>query len=404
MPLRPLTSTWWGPPRKFDTHFEDRRISWLELFFDLVYVIAISRITHRLGTHISTAGFLDYAILFTLVFWGWLNGSLYHDLHGNEGLRTRLMTLWQMMIIAALTITIDHHAGEITPDTLVVFMIMQIYITYQWWSVGIYDKDHRKYSKPYTTLYLISFGLLGLILILPSGYFKWILTLVIILNYLPPFITNRALHRSNLDLSLSSSMTERLGLFSIIVFGEVVLGVVNGIDNVKELNAHTWICFALALAIVFSLWWLFFTMTSSREAKKGFTNASLLELLYIPCLMSLGMIAVSFCGLFISDIHSDHMLCQSFGYGLTVYFTGIGLMIGLLKYPETIKPVLGQMRRSIFLTGLVFLILTILDPDLELIYYLVIVVVVLLLVIYYINALYYKQNLNIGEAANERES
>ena len=33
-------SAWWGPPKKFDPHFEERRISWLELFYDLVYVIA----------------------------------------------------------------------------------------------------------------------------------------------------------------------------------------------------------------------------------------------------------------------------------------------------------------------------------------------------------------------------
>src|SRR5258705_3278439 len=107
MHLDKSSSVWWGPPKKFDTQFKERKISWLELFYDLVYVIAISRLTHHLTSHISLHGFLEYAALFILVFWGWLNGSLYHDLHGNAGLRTRLMILWQMMIIAAVTITID---------------------------------------------------------------------------------------------------------------------------------------------------------------------------------------------------------------------------------------------------------------------------------------------------------
>jgi low temperature requirement protein LtrA len=95
------SATWWGPPKKFDPNFQERRISWLELFYDLVYVIAISRITHHLAMHINFEGFLQYACLFILIFWGWLNGSLYYDIHGSEGLRTRLMTLWQVMIIAA---------------------------------------------------------------------------------------------------------------------------------------------------------------------------------------------------------------------------------------------------------------------------------------------------------------
>src|SRR5881394_290539 len=121
MQLRTHSSVWWGPPKKFDPHFEERRISWLELFYDLVYVIAISRITHHLTLHMSWPGFIEYGCLFALIFWGWLNGSLYHDIHGNEGLRTRLMTLWQVLIIAALAVTIDQSPGVSYTNTTVVF-------------------------------------------------------------------------------------------------------------------------------------------------------------------------------------------------------------------------------------------------------------------------------------------
>src|SRR5213595_469902 len=74
MRVKTISSAWWGAPRKFDPHFEKRSISWLELFYDLVYVIAISRITHHLAMHMSVDGFWQYACLFILVFWGWLNG------------------------------------------------------------------------------------------------------------------------------------------------------------------------------------------------------------------------------------------------------------------------------------------------------------------------------------------
>src|SRR5678815_957268 len=122
------SSAWWGPPKKFDRDIKERRISWLELFYDLVYVIAIARITHHLSLHISIPGFLEYASLFILIFWGWLNGSLYHDLHGNEGLRTRLMTLWQMMIIAAFAITIDQSGSNRIANITIVFMLSLIHI------------------------------------------------------------------------------------------------------------------------------------------------------------------------------------------------------------------------------------------------------------------------------------
>src|SRR5262249_9146145 len=153
------------------------------LFFDLVYVIAIAKITHHLSLHITPGGFFEFASMFILIFWGWLNGSLYHDIHGNEGLRTRLMTLWQRMIIAALAVTTDQSSRKSYTNTTIVLMVMQLFITYLWWSVGFYDKEHRKYNKPYTILFLVALVLMGLSLVLPQQWLKLIVPLVLICNY-----------------------------------------------------------------------------------------------------------------------------------------------------------------------------------------------------------------------------
>ena len=382
---------WWGAPKKFDRPLEERRISWLELFYDLVYVIAVSRITHHFSLHITTAGFLEYACFFLLIFWGWLNGSMYHDLHGNEGLRTRLMTLWQMMIIAALAITIDQSPGKRYANTTVVLMIMQLYITYMWWSVGFYDKNHRRYNKPYTILYLASFALMGLSLALPFVHLRWIVSLVVVFNYSPPFIARQLLRRSSLDIDLSSSMSERLGLFTIIVFGEVVLGVVNGISSIVLPDFLSWLNFALGIIIVFALWWIFFTLTSNRQAKKGFLNASLLELLYIPALISLGLIAACFTYLFNPNdtIHSLHAVLS---YSLATYFICISGMMGLLEYPDIVRNIKLPIRISLLVTALIFLAYTLIHLNLDTLYYLLATIIILVAEIIYLNSLYYRLN------------
>ena len=388
------SATWWGPPKKFDPHFQERRISWLELFYDLIYVIAISRITHHLAMHISFEGFLQYACLFFLIFWGWLNGSLYYDIHGSEGLRTRLMTLWQVMIIAALAVTIDQPSPTAYVNTTIVFMIMQLYITYLWWSVGLYDRSHRRYNRPYTILFLLALALMVLSLFVPRPWVKLIAIIVIVCNYTPPFIAHRLLRKSSLNLSLSSSMAERLGLFTIIVFGEVVLGVVNGISKVNDLNFSTWLNFALALSIVFALWWIFFAMTSNRNAKTGFVNATLLELLCIPTLMSLGLIAARFSYLF-DPKETDLSLNIIFCSAIATFLTGISLMMGLLIYAEIFNPIKKSARRSLLVTALVLIGWSLVNLKLDTIYHLIAVMVILLVEIIYLTSLYY--NLNIDE-------
>ena len=380
--------SWWGPPKKFDPHFEERRISWLELFYDLVYVIAISRITHHLAMHISLEGFLQYACLFFLIFWGWLNGSLYYDIHGSEGLRTRLMTLWQVMIIAALAVTIDQPSPTWYVNTTIVFMIMQLYITYVWWSVGFYDRSHRRYNRPYTILFLVALALMGLTLVVPKIWVKPIAVAIIICNYAPPFIAHRLLRKSSLDLSLSSSMSERLGLFTIIVFGEVVLGVVNGISNTSDLNFSAWLNFALAVSIVFALWWIFFAMTSNRNAKTGFVNATLLELLCVPTLMSLGLIAARFSYLFDPN-KVDRSLNIIFGSAIAVFLIGISLIMGLLVYADIFNAIKKVARLSLAITAAVLVAWSFVDIQIETVYYLLVVIVILLAEIIYLTSLYY---------------
>ena len=380
------SSAWWGAPKKFDREIKERRISWLELFYDLVYVIAIARITHHLAAHVTISGFLEYASLFVLIFWGWLNGSLYHDLHGSEGLRTRLITLWQMMIIAAFAITIDQPSSRPYFNLTIVLMVMQFYITYLWWSVGFYDKSHRRYSRPYVIFFLLAMTLMGLSLYVSAKWLKIIVPLVIICNYTPAFIAHRLLRRASTDLNLSSAMSERLGLFTIIVFGELVLGVVNGISDMHVANFSTWLNFAFAIAVVFILWWIFFTLVSNREAKKGFVNATLLELLYIPTLISLGMIAASFSGLFDATHHS---LQKVFAYAIAGFLIGISLMMGLLEVPGKFSTIIRPVRISLAVTALIFLITTLINIDADSLYYLIAVIIILVAEIFYLNSLYY---------------
>ena len=101
-------NTWWGPPQNFSDRKNERKVSWLELFYDLVYVAVIGQFTNHLSSHL-TWPVLGYTfLLFALVFWSWVNGSQYYDLHGSDTIRTRFFTLLQMLAVAAVAITINN--------------------------------------------------------------------------------------------------------------------------------------------------------------------------------------------------------------------------------------------------------------------------------------------------------
>jgi len=242
---------------------------------------------------------------------------------------------------------------------------------------------------------------MALSLFVPPPWIKLIAIIVIICNYAPPFIAQGLLRKSSLDLSLSSSMSERLGLFTIIVFGEVVLGVVNGISNARNLDVFTWLNFALAVAIVFALWWIFFAMTSNRNAKTGFVNATLLELLCIPTLMALGLIAARFSYLFDQN-ETNQSLNIVFGRAIATVLIGISLIMELLVYAEIFNPIKRPARVSLLVIALVLIGWSVVSIKLNTLYFLLVVIAILLAGIMYLSSLYY--NLNIDEGTDREHS
>ncbi|MGL5060211.1 MAG: low temperature requirement protein A [Microcoleus sp.] len=50
-----------------------RHDTWLELFFDLVFVVAIAKLAHFLHAHLDWTGIASFAILFVPVWWLWID-------------------------------------------------------------------------------------------------------------------------------------------------------------------------------------------------------------------------------------------------------------------------------------------------------------------------------------------
>jgi low temperature requirement protein LtrA len=72
----------WQPPGRYADRSTDRRVTFLELFFDLVFVVVISQLAERLAEHPSWPGVGWFMFLLYAVWTSWSNGTMYHDLHG----------------------------------------------------------------------------------------------------------------------------------------------------------------------------------------------------------------------------------------------------------------------------------------------------------------------------------
>jgi len=284
---------WWGQPKNFNDRKNERKVSWLELFYDLVYVAAIGQLTHRIAVF-PTWQTVGYSFLiFCLVFWSWVNGSQYYDLHGSDSIRSRIITFWHMLAVAAAAITIPDVFESNLQGFAITFAVIQFLIAYLWWSVGLYDSSHRVFSKFYTLNYSISFVLL-IISVFTSHQATIILWIVaLLLNLTAPLTAARTivtrLKERGQVFSASATIVERFGLFTIIVLTESILSAVGGVSELKDKHLVVWISFILGILIAFLIWSLYFDMTSEQETKKGYKYLQYLVFLHFPLLAALSV-------------------------------------------------------------------------------------------------------------------
>lgn len=379
---------WWGPPKKFSDRKNERKISWLELFYDLVYVAAIGQLTHRIAVY-PTWQTVGYSFLiFCMIFWSWVNGSQYYDLHGGDGIRARLLTFWQMLGVAAVAITIpdvfegNHQAFAIT------FAIVQILITYLWWSVGMYDPSHRVFNKFYTINYSIAFALLiaSIFTCYQTAIILWIMALLC--NLTAPLIAARTVIRVLIErkqpaFTASATIVERFGLFTIIVLTESILGTVGGVSELKDKHPAVWIAFILGILIAFLLWCLYFDMTSEQETKKGYSYLQWLIFMHFMLLAALS-VAGACLRVLIASIEAglsptaQWMFCTSIAVILL-------MIIGLTKVMEEYKEdraYITPVSRWLLVISALILLIPVFGDYLSIITFLAIIAVLLFIPVF----------------------
>ena len=185
--LRRTFRSWWMVPRQTSQRIDHRTISFLELFYDLVYVVLIAEVAHGLSAHVDLAGLGGFIFLFVIVWWAWLNGAIYHDLHGNNDLRTRVFTFVQMACVASMAVFAHGALGDTYAGFAISFGVFQLVFAYLWWRTGVYDAAHRPLSRPYVIGFLVMTTLFFVSVWLPAPLRFYLWGISVAISLLLPF-------------------------------------------------------------------------------------------------------------------------------------------------------------------------------------------------------------------------
>jgi low temperature requirement protein LtrA len=269
--LRLFKSWFWSPPRPHGATIVDRRVSPLELLYDLVYVAVIAQAGNHLAEHVSVAALVEFTLVFSLTWIAWTNGSLYLELHGRNNGRTRSYVFLQIGILAILAVFASDPIGT-GSQFAIAYSAFLVVMTWLWYEVRRQDaRELRHEFLGDTTRYVMAM-VASVVLIFGSAFLPPQLRLGVWAAYTVGWaILLSLLARSGVGLSRAlvptDSLVDRFGTFTLIVLGEVVFGVVDGLSR-SEHDLTTIATGMIALTVGFGFWWIYFDVEGGRFPKR----------------------------------------------------------------------------------------------------------------------------------------
>jgi low temperature requirement protein LtrA len=279
---------WLRPPqlRTLDDQGE-RHATWLELFFDLVFVISIAELVHALEDYRSLADFLGTAGLFVAVWWAWVGYTVYADRFDTDDLLHRALVLAGMLAVIAMALSVhDALHGGSAQFALTFVAVRGIVLV-----LNARARRHAAPARPLLNLFLSAFStgaalwLVSVFVPEPARYVLWGVALVIELS--APWVGHRQIARAPIH---ASHLVERFGLFTLIVLGESVISVAQGAADV-DWTAATLAAAVAGFLVVAGLWWLYFDRLE-EGAVRSVLRALVWNYAHLPLLAGLVSVAV----------------------------------------------------------------------------------------------------------------
>ena len=250
----------------------DHSVSPLELFFDLVFVFAVTQLSHYLLAHHTIVGALQTLVMFMAVWWAWMFTAWATNWLDPALAPVRLALIVIMALSMVMSSAIPGAFGPYGLLFALAYVVIQVGRTaYTAWArEGIFHGTSTNMAR--ATLYFIASGVLWIAGGLESDpaarVILWLAALAIEFAGPLTFFYVPGIGRSTFaEWNISGAhMAERCGLFIIIALGEGI--IVTGATFAQlQPSTETILAFLSAFIGSVAMWWIYFDVGARRGSE-----------------------------------------------------------------------------------------------------------------------------------------
>jgi low temperature requirement protein LtrA len=251
---------------------EGQRATSLELFYDLVFVFAITQISHLLLEHLTWEGVGQSAVALLAVWWSWNYTTWVTNELDPESIVVRLLLIGLMLASLVMAISIPEAFGDRALLFAGAYVVIQVgrhlFLTFAAAERGTLERERAGAIL----VWFVAAGVLWIAGAIADGTARallWVAALVI--DYSAPLATfwvpgRRHLRGEAWQVQVSH-FAERFQLFIIIALGESI--VITGATTAElDLDVVRMAAFGVAFLSSAALWWLYFNYAARMAERR----------------------------------------------------------------------------------------------------------------------------------------
>ena len=336
-----------------NTRYE-KKVTWLELFYDLIFVAAFIQLGNGLSERVSLSGFASFAGIFLTLWVVWTGFTTFSNRFTVDDFLHRILVICQMFTVGGMAITAPLVLkGEITYFA-VTYAIAQGLVSSFYFRAYFQQKIGKKFSFYWGSVFAIG-SILWLSSILfqpPITFFVWGIATITIL--LAPF-NFRSRHLESHYPADQEHLSERFGLLTIIVLGESFVKVLSSLSGQASVFT-TFFQASMTLLLTCCIWWIYFDDVAGSELKEGKIQPMIWLFAHLPFQLSLIAIGVAIKKTLYFDL--DAVVPSKYGWllcgALSIAFFSVAIIDSVTKRKQSelsdnIRVVVRSISGTLFL-------------------------------------------------------
>lgn len=172
----------WQLPHLRSTE-KGRHATWLELFYDLVFVVAVAQLGLFLSSgHLNFSRLFEFIFLFIPIWYAWFHHTLYADRFDTDNFAHRFLTIIQMVGIAGVAANVHDALGDSSQAFAISVVVLKLVMIIMYWRCYHIDIA-RPLAVRLSSVFAISSSLWLFSIFVPAPWRFWLWGIAIIFEF-----------------------------------------------------------------------------------------------------------------------------------------------------------------------------------------------------------------------------